>query len=144
MIGESLWREGGERLCPQDRWRTSAVEVRVGAFVIGKNVYTNAPQRNPEILRDDYKSRFWRTNRNTRGNNVSTYTDGRVFSSPFYIGRVRGNMITRVGINHPTVQDVFQNGFHLLIGSPLFRAPENSFDYRLFIQHRFYSPFTLY
>jgi len=123
----------------RDRWRSSAVEIGVGDFIIGKQVYTNAPNQNPDtrILDLDYKSSFW----NKTG--IGTYRDSEVYSSPFYIGRRQGTNVLRLGINHPVVQDITQNGFHLLIGSPLLYTPYGKYSSR-YIYSGYHNPYSIY
>lgn len=121
----------------KDRWRTSAVEVQIGDFVFGKSVYTSSPDE--EAKRDyNYLSRFW-NKRPSKG----TYSDGEVISSPFYIGLRNGSTISRFGINHPVVQDITQNGWHLLINSPLFPTPYGEYS-NAWSYSGYYNPFSLY
>jgi RHS repeat-associated protein len=117
-----------------DRWRTSAFEASFGPFVIGSYLYTNAPEGDPSG--NSYTSKFWKKSKDA-------YPDGKVYSSTFYIGLRVGNMVTRIGINHPKVQDITLNGWHLLINSPLFPTPygEYSSPYYYF---GYYNPYSLY
>ena len=127
-----------------DRWRTSAVEVRVGNFVIGKNVYTNSPDR--ENIDPAYTSKFWdRPIWNKLGINATrpAYKDGISHSSPLYIGVRHGNRITRLGVDHPVFQDVFQNGWHILSNSPFFYTPYGA-NPSAFRYSGYYNPYSLY
>ena len=123
----------------RDRWRTSAVQIGHGDVVVGKRVYTNSPNR--ELDRIDYTSTFW--NRLLGIGERKAYADGRVYNSPFYIGLRQGNTISRIGINHPIVQDIFQNGWHIAIRSPLFPTPYGSYSGSYGFRG-VYNPFTLY
>jgi hypothetical protein len=129
---------GGDGL---DRWRTSAVEIGIGNFIIGKSVYTNSPNReNPQY--DEGYSRVWKRVKRA-------YADSRVFSSPLYIGVKHGGMVTRMGINHPMVQDATQNGWHLYgsKSSPLFHTPYKGHDDYYFGAYHYsgyYNPYSLY
>ena len=123
-----------------DRWRTSAVEIGYGNFVIGKSVYTNEPDET--LDRGEAYSRVWKRSKDS-------YADGRVFSSPFYLGLRQGGMVTRLGIDHPIVQDATQNGWHLFgsPSSPLFPTPYKEHDDYYFSTYRYdgyYNPYSLY
>ncbi len=120
------------------RWRTSAVEINVGNFVIGKSIYTNEPDRDRKGYEHDknYTSKLW-------GKAKLAYPDSKVFSGPLNIGVKKDGKVTRFGINHPMVQDVTQNGWHSIIGSPFFYTPygEYSTAYRY---SGYYNPYSLY
>jgi hypothetical protein len=118
-----------------DRWRTSAIELSFGPFVLGKNVYSNAPGDGRD---EKYKSRLW-----GKTGKRYTYADGKIYSSPAWIGLRDGNMITRIGVNHPGVQDLTQNGWHLLIGSPLLYTPYGGY-FSPYVYIGYYNPFSLY
>jgi RHS repeat-associated protein len=125
-----------------DRWRTSAAELEIGNFLIGKSVYTSSPDRDLERNRD-YSSRFYRNFFRNGRPEARTYADSEVYSSPFYIGKRNGIFVTRAGINHPIVQDITQNGMHLLINSPLFITPYGAYS-NPWGYVGYYNPFSLY
>lgn len=70
--------------------------------------------------------------------NPNTYTR----SSPLYIGKKSGSNITRIGVNSPLFGDLFQNGFHFLMGSPYFGR--GNFGVSPFYQTGNYSPSIMY
>jgi RHS repeat-associated protein len=118
-----------------DRWRTSAVEIGIKNFVIGTYVYTNEPDK--DLKRDEsYESKFWKKS-------SQAYSDSKGYSSPLYVGVKQGGRVTRMGFDHPVIQDITQNGVHLLIKSPLFYTPygEYSSAYRY---SGYYNPYSLY
>jgi hypothetical protein len=120
----------------EDRWRTSAVELQFGDVVIGKSVYTNFPDE--DITNTDYRSRLY-----GKSPKAGTYAEGEVYSSPVYFGLRSGSTVTRFGINHPVVQDITQNGMHLLINSPLFPTPYGAYS-NAWGYSGYYNPFSLY
>ncbi|MDR2084293.1 MAG: hypothetical protein LBP67_04795 [Bacteroidales bacterium] len=122
-----------------DRWRSSAIEISIGDFVFGKTVYTNSPYRSESdmIYDEDYESRIF--GKNKKG----TYNDSKVFSSPFYVGYKSGNRIERIGINHPMVQDITQNGWHKLTNVPYFYTPYGEYCSPYFYTG-YNNPFSLY
>ena len=74
-------------------------------------------------------------------NNI--YIRGKQYSSPLYIGFKQGGRVTRLGVNHPAVQDATQNGWHPIIGSPFFYTPYGKYS----SPHRYsgyYNPYSLY
>lgn len=117
-----------------DRWRSSAIEASFGPLIIGTNVYTNAPR---EESTDNYISRIWKKKERM------AYSNGKVYSSPFYIGIRDGSKVTRIGINHPGIQDLIQNGWHILITSPLFPTPYGEYS-SLYYYSGCYNPYSLY
>ena len=120
-----------------DRGRTSAVELGIGKYVIGKSVYTNDP--GPEEYRKDrtdvYTSSIY--------GNGEAYKDGEVLNSYLYIGTTHNGKVTRLGINRPWVQDATQNGFHKLIGIPFFKTPYGKYTGGFFYKG-YYNPYSLY
>jgi len=123
----------------RDRWRSSAIEFGIGDFRIGKQIYTNAPNQDPNTRDLDlhYQSTRWGRS------GIGTYRDSEVYSSPLYMGLRQGSNVFRIGVNHPRVQDVTQNGWHLLIGSPLLYTPHGRYSSR-YIYGGYHNPFSLY
>ena len=97
----------------QDRWRTGGAEITYGKFVLGAQVYTNDPQNMP-ITEEDKRDKTARESLTWKANdhNKGSWRFGDVLASPFYAGYKSGNSVTRIGINAPIVQDIFQNGIH--------------------------------
>jgi RHS repeat-associated protein len=125
-----------------DRWRTSAVEIGIKNFVIGTSVYTNAPDE--KLKKDEsYTSKFW--NKLGFNSTKDAYADGRVFSSPLYVGVRQGGRVTRIGLNQPWIQDMTQNGVHLYLSksSPLFYTPYGDYS-SAYRYSGYYNPYSLY
>ncbi|MDX2128454.1 MAG: polymorphic toxin type 23 domain-containing protein [Chloroherpetonaceae bacterium] len=101
-----------------DQGRTAAFELSVGNFSLGAEIGTSEGF--------GYKvesSGIW--GKNKKG----TYEIGDVYFSPAYFGfRGSNNIIHRVGWNHPSVQDLFQNGIHKLVGSPYFTTTYDKYS----------------
>jgi len=74
---------------------------------------------------------------------IGTYRDSRVFSSPLFIGVRHGNTVSRAGVSHWAVQDFFQNGWHLVIGSPLLYT-QHGRPPSFYGSNRFFNPFSLF
>ena len=71
------------------------------------------------------------------------YPEGKVFSSPFYIGVRHGGTVSRVGINHPVVQELTQNVLHAILSSPFFPTPYGKYS-SAYGFSGYYNPFSLY
>jgi RHS repeat-associated protein len=83
-----------------DRFRSAALEIGYKDYVLGVNVYTNDPKPDGVV------------------EGTNKYKNGIQYSSPLYIGKKVGYGMVKVGMEHPAIGNVFQNGFHTLIGSP--------------------------
>ena len=121
-----------------DRWRTTAFEIGIGNFVVGTFLYTNMPDKGNENYKFDenYTGSMWKGNR-------KAYSDGEVYSSVFYVGFRYRNRIIRIGVNHPIVQDITQNGWHAIIKKPFFHTPYGQY-FSPYIYIGYYNPFSLY
>lgn len=137
----------------EDRWRTSAVEIGIGNFIIGTNTYTNDPGNNiPEGDRDrgvDLNGRNMRGKFNRipkKKERYGAWKYGQVYSSPLYLGYRNGSSITRIGVSNPWVQDRTQNFVHknLFFGHQNFYNKYNYFNYDITSYGGFYNPYTLY
>ena len=100
-----------------DKYRTFSVEVGIGNFFIGSQVYTTP--------HDAAGGGQW-VSPIAGINKAGSYTDhgqggnGHVLGSPSYIGWKDGNIIYRFGISAPVSQDFFQNSVHKFFGIPFF------------------------
>ncbi|MDR1679837.1 MAG: hypothetical protein LBR81_08695 [Prevotellaceae bacterium] len=112
----------------KDRWRSNAVEVSIGNFVFGTNLYNNDP--GGEIPYQGYDPNGLDRLGNTNKRNLGAWTNGQTYSSPFWIGFRNGNNIARIGYSHPIVQDRTQNWVH-----------RNGFFYLPFGHQRFYNKY---
>lgn len=132
----------------QDRWRTNAVELGIGNFVVGVNTYTNDPLN--QYGRDDYDpdGMDMRGNKNKHG--YGAWKNGQVFSSSAWIGYKNGNSVTRLGYSHPFVQDMTQNSvhrngfFHLPFGYQNYYNKYDYFQQGLNSNYGTYNPYNLW
>ena len=115
-----------------DRWRTAAIEIDIKNFIVGTNIYSNEPNKEYE----DYSSSTWKINGNA-------YSNGEIYHSIFYVGYRYSNRIVRIGINHPVIQDIIQNGWHSLFNKPYFITPHDQY-FSFYFYIGYYNPFTLY
>jgi len=72
-----------------------------------------------------------------------TYADSEIYGNPIWFGYRNGNNVIRIGYSHPVVQDVTQNGWHLLTKVPLLYTPYGKYSSR-YNYNGYYSPFSLY
>jgi hypothetical protein len=124
--------------------RTPAAEISIGEMLFGFNTFTTEPPL------DEYDSEYG-NNADFRSiwghNKKGTYSSGdRVFAGA-YFGYRNGNMISRIGIDSPWMQELTQNFIHgpyfPIINSPYFdtrRGPAT----RVFSQGGYLYPFSLY
>ena len=119
-----------------DKYRSNAIELGTKGYFIGSNVYTHNHKKSEDGLNKSgfLPKQLWRKL-------VHSYPDAETQSSPFYIGKKKGNTITRIGYDHPLFGDVIQNGFHFLIGSPYFGQGNYSTP---FYQTGTYLPYSMY
>lgn len=126
----------------QDRWRTGGVEIGIGNFVIGARVYTNYTNRNEGVI--DKPSPTWGPN----NNGYKTWENGKVFSSPAWVGYRNGNQVFRYGYSHWKVQDVAQNGLHqsrtLHFANTHYFLDYSEFNKGIFNYYGYYNPYSLY
>jgi hypothetical protein len=115
-----------------DRWRTAAIEIGIKNFIVGTYIYSNEPNKEYE----NYTSSTWKINR-------KAYSDGEIYRSIFYVGYRYSNRIIRIGINHPVIQDIFQNGWHTLVNKPYFHTPYGRYS-SIYFYIGYYNPFSLY
>jgi hypothetical protein len=96
----------------QDRYRTSAVELGIGNYVIGTNIYTNDPKNTTvdgvKGAHDDGTNLSGKKNKHDFG----AWINGIVDRAPAYIGYRSGNNIIRVGYSSKYIQDRTQNWVH--------------------------------
>jgi RHS repeat-associated protein len=122
-----------------DKFRSNAIELGIGNYFIGTNVYTtdhsdDNPKKTPN------GSKIWNSDK------YGTYSDGFVKASPAYFGMRSKYGVARVGWNDPYIGDFVQNGFHRYfpgVKSPFFNhdIENNSLPY---VQFGRYLPYSLY
>lgn len=135
-----------------DRFRSNAVELAFGNFVIGTRTFTNQPQNadktyqsDPNMVEPTFgmldKVLGFFGNVREHGNN---YKNGFVSESPYYIGIKRGSQIYKVGFDNPTTHKWSQNVAHRipLINSPYFQPPTHGRGYFASISH--YDPYSMW
>jgi hypothetical protein len=127
-----------------DRWRTSALEVNFRNFILGTFVYTNMPGMNlPNFIYNENYEYDYNYGGFVWGSNKKAFSDGVVYRSVFYVGYKYLNRIIRIGINHPVIQDVTQNGLHNIFNFPFFYTPYGSY-FSLYFYIGYYNPFSLF
>ena len=139
----------GHNIGGGDKFRTASLEIGLGELSVGMNIYTNDPgdTENPE-LDVSYESKLHGINRSGKG----AYINGRRIHSNLYLGINSGGTVSRIGIDAPWVQDLFQNGIHQswwakLIpgwhGSPYFPTDYDT-PTKLYMKTGLYYPYSLY
>jgi RHS repeat-associated protein len=125
-----------------DKWRTNAMEFGYKKFVIGTNLWTNDPKGEKSAVDNEGRSKVWGRNWFGKG----AWEDGITYSSPLYIGLRTGNGVTRIGIDHPLVQEFTQNFIHKFsgVGSQNFYNKYAHENARPYSQSGYYNPFSLY
>ncbi len=125
-----------------DRWRTSAFELGIGNFVFGGNIYTNYGEAESGKEPINKKSKIWKENRD----DYKAWDNGKVYSSPLWIGYRNGSSITRVGYSHKSFQDLTQNGVHKWVpfGRQNYYLDYSQFRSGLYSYSGTYNPFSLY
>jgi len=105
---------------------------------MGTYVYTNMPDRENENYQYDenYHDSLLR-------GTARAYSDGEVYRSVFYIGHRYRNRIIRVGVNHPIIQDITQNGWHTIANKPFFYTPHDQY-FSFYFYIGYYNPFSLF
>lgn len=124
----------------EDRWRSNAVELTLGNYTIGTNLYTNwgkDASGGPKGTHNE-KAPIFGLNKKEAWNN------GQVYSAPLWIGYKKGNQITRIGFSHSMVQNFTQNAVHkYATPTPYFLGYDN-FKSGGYIYSGAYNPFSLW
>ena len=112
-------------------------------MVFGFNIKTNDPKNtNPEVDVNG-ESKIHGTHNKCLG----AWKIGQVLSSPAYFGYRSGGSISRIGVSHPAVQDLFQNGLHESFfkpGNQRFYNQYDNFQGGFWGSHKFDNPYSLY
>jgi hypothetical protein len=116
-ISNDLWGDKG------DRQRTSAAELTIGKWSVGTYLYTNdgeVASNNgiDESLNCIPPSPVGRKN----NGKLKTWTNGRPYSAPFWVGYRNGNQITRMGFSHQIVHNLTQNMVHKFMSTPYYMS----------------------
>ncbi len=134
-----------------DKHRTGGADFGIGDFHFGALVYTNDPEN--DLDNDNLKGQT--TNKNDAAlavgkhysfSKLSTWTNGRVYFAPAYIGFSDGNRITRVGYSSKYVQTILQNGIHKLFNSQNYYSnyDDLKLNTRLYFTNDFNNIFSIY
>lgn len=122
-ISNDLWGDKG------DRWRTSAAELTIGKWSVGTYLYTNdgkeasrgGPKNKPMI--DESPNCIPPCPVGIkRSGEKETWTNGRPYSAPFWVGYRNGNQITRLGFSHEIVHNLTQNMVHKFMSTPYYMS----------------------
>jgi RHS repeat-associated protein len=147
-LGEFSFRIENDFLAfaDEDRWRSNAVEIGIGNFVVGTRLYNNDPKT--EGLGFDPNGKDRMGNKNT--GEYGAWNNGKVYSSPLWVGARFGNTVDRIGYSHPMVQDrtqnwVHRNGFfYLPFGHQNFYTEDSDFKKGAFLHTGYYNPYSLW
>ncbi|MCX6272680.1 MAG: polymorphic toxin type 23 domain-containing protein [Bacteroidetes bacterium] len=128
-----------------DKYRTAAAEIGYNKYTLGMILKTTDHSAETDAsLPEEFRSKFASCNR--RG--LGAYLQGSRIYSSLYLGYRNGNNITRIGIDSPWVQDLFQNGTHNLINRLGSSSSYFKTDYgtksKLYFYNGNYHPFSLY
>ncbi|KAA0992689.1 polymorphic toxin type 23 domain-containing protein [Dyadobacter aurulentus] len=125
----------------QDRWRSNALEIGIGDFVVGTRLYNNDPKGGKQGIKNlpDLMGNF-----NKHDNQA--WENGQTYNAPFWVGYRFGNTVERIGYSHPIFQDRTQNFIHLRFppGYQHFYTRYDQFNYGIFMQSGYYNPYSLW
>lgn len=138
-ITNDLW---GDK---NDRWRTNSAELTLGDFSIGTYLYTNWGERDSGNNKDESEECVppWPVGRN-KNEGLSTWTNGRVYSAPLWLGYRIGNQISRIGFSHPIIHNLTQNWVHKGFGHQNYYMNYDEFKTGLYLSSGYYNPFSLW
>lgn len=124
-----------------DRWRSNALEIGVGDYLFGTSLYNNNPAGEGQSV-VNLPDR--RGNYNTDG--YGAWKNGKVYSSPWYMGYKSNNIISRVGYSHPSAQDLTQNTVHRLVpfGRQNYYVDYSEFKSGPFVYSGYNNPYSLW
>ena len=116
-ISNDLWGDKG------DRQRTSAVELTIGKWSVGTYLYTNDGREasNGKIDESDNCIPPSPVGLKKSGKK-ETWTNGRPYFAPAWIGYRNGNQITRVGFSHKVIHNLTQNMVHKYMSTPYYMS----------------------
>lgn len=129
-----------------DKWRTGAFEITVNKLSVGFNIYTNK-QKADYPVDDEGRSLIWGCNRpDKEGNILGAWTNGKVYSSPIWVGYDFGYGVSRVGFSNKYVQDFAQNGIHKWVpfGRQNYYNNYDEFNRGAYFYNGYYNPYSLY
>ena len=132
----------------RDRWRTSAVELGIGDFLVGTSVFTNwGAEESPEIygtkqipVNDPIIGKHLKDKANEP---IGSWRNGQVVSAPFWVGYRNVNQAFRIGVSAKVIQSLTQNLVHKFMDTPYF-IHYNNFKSGAFSYYGYYNPLTLW
>lgn len=103
----------------RDRQRTNAVELTIGKWAVGTYLYTNdgkeasrgGPFNEPQYNDSDECIPPSPVGPKKSGKR-ETWTNGRPYIAPLWVGHRNGNQITRIGFSHKIIHNLTQNMAH--------------------------------
>jgi len=128
-----------------DRQRTSAVELTVGKWSIGTYLYTNDGEKASEGMQDktDECVPPWPVGKNKNAG-LSTWTNGRPYFAPLWIGYRNGNQIIRIGTSQKWVHNITQNWVHHGFGKQNYYMSYDEFKSGPYFYTGYRNPFSLW
>ena len=123
-----------------DRWRTSAVELSLGKYSIGKLVNTNDGKLESNG-RYDGTSVDPIVGKHLYG--LGAWENGEVYYAPIWFGYANNNSICRIGYSSKFVQSLTQNLVHKFMKTPYFMN-YNNFKSGAFYYSGYNNPFSLW
>ncbi|WP_229215082.1 polymorphic toxin type 23 domain-containing protein [Dyadobacter bucti] len=126
----------------QDRWRSNALEIGIGDFVIGTRLYNNDPKGEGQKVVFDKTDRMGNYNQHKFG----AWENGKTYNAPLWVGHRFGNSIERIGFSHPMFQDRTQNFIHLRFppGRQNFYVDYSNFQRGIYLYSCYYNPYSLW
>ena len=132
----------------QDRWRTSAVEIGIGNYLVGTSVFTNWGAEESPLI-DNKRTMgvndhiVGRHTKDTPNEIIGSWRNGQVLSAPLWVGYKNGNQAYRVGGSAKIIQSLTQNLVHKFMRTPYF-IHYNNFKSGAFSYYGYYNPLTLW
>lgn len=127
-----------------DRWCTSAAELSIGRFSIGTYVTTNWGAQDSKKLGN--KELTYNGVDPLLGTNKKkeAWSEGNIYSAPFWIGYNNNGNMYRIGYSHQYVQSLTQNAVHkYLVKTPFFLGT-NNFYKGMFSYSGYNNPLSLW
>lgn len=122
----------------EDRWRTNAVELTLGKYSIGTNLYTNNGSKDSNYEKSDLSAPL------IGKNAKEAWKNGQAYSAPLWIGYRNNNQITRIGFSHPMVQNLTQNAVHKYFTPTPYFLNYDNFKTGGYVYSGSYNPFSLW
>jgi RHS repeat-associated protein len=142
-LENDTWGDG------KDRWRTSAAELTIGKWSFGTHLYTNYGDKDSHGMQDGTENcvppkflGLFNGKNNNEG--LSTWTNGRPYYAPFWVGYRHGNQVTRFGYSNSFVHNNTQNFVHKGFGKQNYYMSYDEFRAGGFYSTGTYNPFSLY